>query len=107
MACRQAMNTVNSEIFARVLFSRYIAAKFHENKILTNWRNHCRLLIWVNHALVANFNNENIYLNAIRENKILAKISKTQHPYKIPQNAAAENDIAVCSQNFLLKIELK
>ena len=30
--------TVNSEIFARVLFSRN--AKFRENKFLTNWRNH-------------------------------------------------------------------
>ena len=33
--------TVNLEIFERVLFSRNFAyAKFHENKILTNWRNH-------------------------------------------------------------------
>ena len=33
--------TVNSEIFARVLFSRNFAyAKFPENKILTKWRNH-------------------------------------------------------------------
>ena len=33
--------TVNLEIFARVLFSGNFAyAKFHENKILTNWRNH-------------------------------------------------------------------
>ena len=34
-------NTVNSEIFAMVLFSRNFAyAKFRENKILTIWRNH-------------------------------------------------------------------
>ena len=34
--------TVNSGIFAMVLFSRNFAlpAKFRENKILTNWRNH-------------------------------------------------------------------
>ena len=33
--------TVNSEIFARVLFSRNFAyAKFHENKILAKWSNH-------------------------------------------------------------------
>ena len=32
--------TVNSEIFARVLFSRNFAyAKFRENKILAKWRN--------------------------------------------------------------------
>ena len=30
--------TVNFEIFARVLFSRN--AKFRENKILMNWKNH-------------------------------------------------------------------
>ena len=34
-------NTVNPEIFARVLFSRNFAyAKFGENKILAKWRNH-------------------------------------------------------------------
>ena len=31
------VDTVNSEIFARVLFSRY--AKFREKTILTKWRN--------------------------------------------------------------------
>ena len=36
----------------------------------------CLLLNSVNHALVANFNVANMYLNAIRENKILAKISE-------------------------------
>ena len=47
--------TVNSEIFARVLFSRNFGyTKFHENKILAKCRNHCRLLIYVNHDLVAN-----------------------------------------------------
>ena len=36
----------------------------------------CRLLIYVNHALVANFNVAIMSFNAIRENKILAKISE-------------------------------
>ena len=35
----------------------------------------CRLLILVNHALVANFKRCKYVLNAIRENKILAKTS--------------------------------
>ena len=35
------LNTVNSEIFVRVLFLRNFAyAKFLENKIPTNWRDH-------------------------------------------------------------------
>ena len=34
------------------------------------------IYIWVNHALAANYNVENMGLNAIRENKILAKISE-------------------------------
>ena len=45
---RESMNaigliqsTVNSEIFARTLFSRNSAyAKFHENKTLAKWQNH-------------------------------------------------------------------
>ena len=39
---RSDINTVNSEIFARVLFSRNFAyaAKFRENKTLAKWRNH-------------------------------------------------------------------
>ena len=36
----------------------------------------CRLLIKVNHAIVANFNAANMSFNAICENKILAKISE-------------------------------
>ena len=35
----------------------------------------CRLLILVNHELVANFKCRKYVFNAIRENKILAKIS--------------------------------
>ena len=37
--------------------------------------NHCRLLILVYHAQVANFNVTNMPFNAIYDNKILAKIS--------------------------------
>ena len=47
-------NTVNSEIFKRILFSRNFAfAKFRENQTLANWRYH--LLISVIHALFAIF----------------------------------------------------
>ena len=35
----------------------------------------CHLLMQVNQALIANFSATNMYLNAIRENKTLAKIS--------------------------------
>ena len=35
----------------------------------------CRLVILVNHALVTNFDVANMSFNAIRENKVLAKIS--------------------------------
>ena len=44
--------TVNSDIFARGLFSRNFAdAKIRENKTLAKWRNGKM----VNHAIVANF----------------------------------------------------
>ena len=56
--------TINSEIFARVLFS---------NKVIMKWRNHCSLLIYVNHALFTIFSVANMSFNAIRENKILVK----------------------------------
>ena len=36
----------------------------------------CHLLIYVNHALVLNFNVANMSFNANHENKILAKISE-------------------------------
>ena len=37
----EVQNTVNSNIFVRVLFLRNLAyAKFRENKILAKWRNH-------------------------------------------------------------------
>ena len=67
--------TVNSEIFARVLFSR----KFRENKILVKWRNHCHLLMKVNHVIVANFCVANISFNAICENKFSRKFPNLQY----------------------------
>ena len=42
----------------------------------------CLLLIQVNHALIADFNVTNMSFNAIRENKILAKISEFTVPNK-------------------------
>ena len=36
----------------------------------------CHLLMKVNHVIIANFYVANMYFNAIRENKILAKISE-------------------------------
>ena len=39
-------------------------------------RSLCRLVIYVNHALVANFNVANMSFNAIRESKILTKLSE-------------------------------
>ena len=39
-------------------------------------RSLCSLLIYVNHALVANLNVTNMSFNTIRENKILAKITQ-------------------------------
>ena len=39
----------------------------------------CHLLMKVNHVIVANFYVANMSLNAIRENKILAKISEFQY----------------------------
>ena len=68
---------VNSEIFARVLFSRKFAyAKFLEKNSRDTGRSLCRLLIYVNHALVLNFNIANMSFNANPEIKILAKISE-------------------------------
>ena len=47
LAGDEVIYTVNSEIFARVLFSQNFAcAKFRENKILAKWKKiFCRLLI--------------------------------------------------------------
>ena len=50
------VHTVNLEIFGRVLFAQNFAdAKIRENIILPKWRNHCRLLIYVNHARAVKF----------------------------------------------------
>ena len=58
----------------------FIFAKLHlcvrENKILAKCQNHSIVTdIYINHALVAIFNAANMHFNAIRKNKILAKIS--------------------------------
>ena len=34
---------------------------------------HCHLLIYINHALVPNFNSANVPFNAIRENELSEK----------------------------------
>ena len=70
--------TVNSEFFARVLFSRNFAyAKFRENEILA--KSLCRLLIKENHALFANFSVANMSYNAFREIEIHAKFPDLQY----------------------------
>ena len=69
--------TVNSEIFARVLLSRsFTYGKVREIKYSRNGEINCHLLMKVNHAIVANFNVANMSFKAIRENKILMKISE-------------------------------
>ena len=69
------LNTVNSELFARNLFSRNFAyAKFHESKILA--KSLCYLLMKVNHVIVMNIYVSNMSFNAVRKNKILAKMSE-------------------------------
>ena len=69
--------TVDSEIFAKVLFSRNFAyAKFCENKTLAKWQNHSvvyRYRYIMPKSRISNV--ANMPFNAIRENKILAKIS--------------------------------
>ena len=68
-------STVNTEIFARILFSQnfaYAYAKFRENKILANWRNHSVLYMLIMPSSRI-FNSAKMSFNAIRENKILTK----------------------------------
>ena len=62
-------------MFARVLSSRNMRS-FVKKKPCEMAKSLRRLLIKVNHVLVANFIVANMYFNAIRENKILAKISE-------------------------------
>ena len=72
-------DTVNSEIFARTLFSRNFAyAKFRENKTLERWQNHS-VVYWYRYNLPKSriFHITNMSFDAIRENKILAKISES------------------------------
>ena len=58
-------NIVDSDIFARAIFA-----------ILENMETSlCRLLIYVNHALVANFLRDKYIFIPIRKNNILPKIS--------------------------------
>ena len=67
-------DTVNSEIFARVLILRNSHIRV-SRKLNSGAKSLCCLLMEVNHALVANFNVANMSFDAIRENKVLAKIS--------------------------------
>ena len=70
------LSTVNSEIFARILFSRNFAyAEFRENKNPRKIvKTLCLYLMKANHIKVANFYLANMPFNATRENKILANI---------------------------------
>ena len=77
---RPLINTVNSEIFARVIFSQKFAdTKFREFTTLTRKQNHHVDY----HAQVANFvASQTCLFNVICKNKILSKISKftvTEH----------------------------
>ena len=76
--CMHNINpTVNSEIFARVLFSRNFAyAKFRKNKTLA--KSLCQLLIYVNHALVETFILTNILLQLFAKIKFSRKFSNFQ-----------------------------
>ena len=69
--------TVNSELFARILYSRNFAyaAKFREIKSSRNGKIILSFTDIGKHALVSNFNVANMSY-AIRENKILVKISE-------------------------------
>ena len=80
--------SVNSEIFARALFSRNFAlAKFRENKILTHWQSHYAVYWYKkNTPLTRIFNVANMCFNAIRVNKILAKISEFTACYNVYQD---------------------
>ena len=68
------LDTVNLEIFIRVLFfAKLRTCSFVKLKPL---QNHCRLLVSVNHAQSLIFDVANMSFNAIHENKILTKISE-------------------------------
>ena len=68
-------NTVDSEIFVRVLFLRnfaYAYAKFPENKTIGKWQNHSEVY-WYTYIMpkLGIPNVENMSFNDIREIKIL------------------------------------
>ena len=72
------VHTVNSEIFATVLISRNFAyAKFRGIKTLAKWQNHS-VVYWFMYIMPRSRIPNVAYMpfNAIRENKILAKISE-------------------------------
>ena len=70
-------STVNLEVLRGLYFHETLHnyAKFRE-KLLQYARSLCCLLIYVNHALVVNFNIANMSFKAICRNKILVKISE-------------------------------
>ena len=56
---RYHCSTVNSEIFARILFSRNFAyAKFRKKNPRKMVKSLCHLLVKVNHVIVANFTSQ-------------------------------------------------
>ena len=89
--------TVNSEIFARVLFLQNIAyAKFRENKILA--KSLCRLLIYVNHALVANFSAARMSFNALLVNINSREISGFT---VLPECTSTQSSHGICCSYYL------
>ena len=71
------MYTVNLEFFREdIIFAN---ARFRENKTIA--KSLCRLLLWVNHAQVANFYRDKYVFNIICENKILSKNLNLQNKY--------------------------
>ena len=69
------ISTVNSKIFAKVFFretSRSFVKKTPREMALSL----CLLLMKVNHVIDANYYVANMSFNAIRENKIIGKISE-------------------------------
>ena len=72
-------DTVNLEIFAKILFSRNFAyTKFREIKSSVKWRNHCRLLIKENHALVAIFTSQICPITKVAKIKFSRKFPDLQ-----------------------------
>ena len=94
-------HTVNSEIFATVLFLRNFAdADFRENKTLA--KTPCPLLMFVNHAKVANF--LLMYFTTVCENKILAKISKFKVSVPLLSDLVTKKPVFVISDQIRFKL---